>query len=323
VRIGLIFSVVLHILVFAAVFANFATGQKLSVNEPPPVPVEFITAAEFSEIKAGKRTAKAEEPVAPKADQPRPEAAPKPVEAPSPSPKPAPKEIVAAAPPPPPKPAPAPEPQKAPEAAPAPKAEVREEPKPRPEKKAEEPPRPKPKPAPRPERVPEKDRIAELVERPRPQSAPPQQSRFDADRIAALLNKDPAAGRPGRVEERRESWRPPSSLEEQAAGLQSGTGARMTMSELDALRAQIARCWSPPVGGLGGERIIVRLRIQMGEDGSILNQPRVLNREPSSYFDAAAGSAIRAVLSCQPYTLPAGKYDQWRDMILNFDPSQM
>lgn len=320
-RVGLIFSVILHLAVFAAVFANFATGHKLNVNEPPPVPVEFITAAEFSEIKAGRKNAKAEEPAAPKADQPKPEAAPKPVEAPAPSPRPAPKEIVAAAPPPPPKPAPAPapEPEKAPEPKPAPKPEVREEPKP--EKKAEE--KPKPKPAPKPERAPEKDRIADLIDKPRPQSAPPEKSRFDADRIAALLNKDPAAGRPGQAEERRESWRPPSSLEDQAAGLQSGTGARMTMSELDALRAQISRCWSPPVGGLGGERIIVRLRIQMGEDGSIQNPPRVLNREPSTYFDAAAGSAIRAVLSCQPYTLPAAKYDQWRDMILNFDPSQM
>jgi hypothetical protein len=33
---------------------------------------------------------------------------------------------------------------------------------------------------------------------------------------------------------------------------------------------------------------------------------------------------VRAVYQCQPYSsLPADKYAVWRDMILNFDPSQM
>ena len=38
---------------------------------------------------------------------------------------------------------------------------------------------------------------------------------------------------------------------------------------------------------------------------------------------AAADSAVRAVYQCQPYTLPSDKYALWRDMILNFDPSDM
>jgi hypothetical protein len=32
---------------------------------------------------------------------------------------------------------------------------------------------------------------------------------------------------------------------------------------------------------------------------------------------------VRAVYQCQPYTLPSDKYALWRDMILNFDPSDM
>ena len=44
-------------------------------------------------------------------------------------------------------------------------------------------------------------------------------------------------------------------------------------------------------------------------------------REPS---DAAARSAVAAVMGCQPYDkLPAEKYESWRDMIINFDPSLM
>ena len=34
-------------------------------------------------------------------------------------------------------------------------------------------------------------------------------------------------------------------------------------------------------------------------------------------------SAVRAVYQCQPYALPSEKYALWRDMILNFDPSDM
>jgi hypothetical protein len=32
---------------------------------------------------------------------------------------------------------------------------------------------------------------------------------------------------------------------------------------------------------------------------------------------------MRAVMQCQPYRMPAEKYDQWRDMLLTFDPRQM
>ena len=43
----------------------------------------------------------------------------------------------------------------------------------------------------------------------------------------------------------------------------------------------------------------------------------------SPFFQAAADSAVRAVFQCQPYELPSEKYALWRDMILNFDPSDM
>jgi colicin import membrane protein len=37
-----------------------------------------------------------------------------------------------------------------------------------------------------------------------------------------------------------------------------------------------------------------------------------------------AESAKRAILSCQPFTmLNPDHYDQWRDMEINFDPSEM
>ena len=97
----------------------------------------------------------------------------------------------------------------------------------------------------------------------------------------------------------------------------------MAVNEIDALRAKIAQCWSPPPGGLGADAIIVKLRLQLNEDGSLIGYPSVANSGSSPFFQAAADSAVRAVFQCQPYELPAEKFAVWHDMILNFDPRQM
>ena len=43
------------------------------------------------------------------------------------------------------------------------------------------------------------------------------------------------------------------------------------------------------------------------------------------FYRTMAESALRAVLNprCQPLRLPADKYDEWRVMVLNFDPRGM
>jgi colicin import membrane protein len=97
----------------------------------------------------------------------------------------------------------------------------------------------------------------------------------------------------------------------------------MSVNEIDALRARIAQCWNPPPGGLGADAIIVKLRLKLNEDGSLIGYPSVANSGSSPFFQAAADSAVRAVFQCQPYTLPSDKYSVWRDMILTFDPRQM
>ncbi len=41
------------------------------------------------------------------------------------------------------------------------------------------------------------------------------------------------------------------------------------------------------------------------------------------YYRAAAESARRAVMQCQNYDLPAESYDEWSELTLRFDPSEM
>ena len=60
-------------------------------------------------------------------------------------------------------------------------------------------------------------------------------------------------------------------------GQSNGTEMTMSVNEIDALRARIAQCWSPPPGGLGAEQIVVKLRMKLNEDGTLVGYPTVAN----------------------------------------------
>ncbi len=153
--------------------------------------------------------------------------------------------------------------------------------------------------------------------------------KFNPDSIAAILNKIPDAGgsvMPDKITKKTKRRRLASAQNAPVRGRRDGWANRVTASEIDFFRAQVSKCWSPPVGGLGSGHMIVKLRLKFEQDGSLRSMPRLLNRQNSAVFNAAADSAIRAVWQCQPYTMPREKYagDQgWNDMILNFNPSEM
>jgi outer membrane biosynthesis protein TonB len=177
-----------------------------------------------------------------------------------------------------------------------------------------------PKPAPKVEankdKKPAKPKQAEAKpKKPAPKAKKPD---FNTDRIAALLNKIPDA-----TDEPAPVLPSDEPAPNKVRGQSNGTEMTMSVNEIDALRARIAQCWSPPSGGLGADQIVVKLRLKLNEDGTLVGYPTVANRGSSPFFQAAADSAVRAVYQCQPYALPSDKYALWRDMILNFDPSEM
>lgn len=265
----------------------FALASWPETKMDPPVllqiPVDVVAPSEVTKIKAGMAEAKDEAPLAPKEEEPKPKAVAPPKE----------KEAEATPPPPP---------------APAPKAEEAKKPDP---VKAE---------TPQPARKPAPPKKAEAKpEPPKPKKPPITETKqdFNADRIAALLNKIPDAGRePNPLD-------PVDAPRKPVRGQSDGTQMTMSVNEIDALRARIAQCWSPPPGGLGADAIIVKLRLQLNEDGSLVGSPSIANSGSSPFFQAAADSAVRAVFQCQPYALPSEKYEVWRDMILTFDPRRM
>jgi hypothetical protein len=96
----------------------------------------------------------------------------------------------------------------------------------------------------------------------------------------------------------------------------------------DAIRSQLTPCWNLPTRPVDAAPVIVLLRIQLRNDGSLLVPPEILSiagvgASNTAYGRAVANSARRAVTLCSPLKLPLNLYDAWRDVEINFDPSQL
>jgi len=93
----------------------------------------------------------------------------------------------------------------------------------------------------------------------------------------------------------------------------------LSPNELNALIAQLKRCWNPPVGVVDAKDLSVVLQFSLNRDGSVSGQPILVNRASSPLFQVAVESAKRAVLGCQPFRLPAAKYEAWQDVEVKFN----
>ncbi|MBJ3776925.1 cell envelope integrity protein TolA [Acuticoccus mangrovi] len=134
---------------------------------------------------------------------------------------------------------------------------------------------------------------------------------FDADRLSQLINRTaPSGGGSGSAQ---------ASL-----GSESGRAqASLTLSEMDALRAQMQRCWNPPIGIEGGQDLVVTVQIRLAPDGSVVEIKQIGAQGLGALYDVAADAARRAVVQCQPYRLPPAKYEVWKDVQVNFDPRDL
>ncbi|MDA7810773.1 cell envelope biogenesis protein TolA [Candidatus Pelagibacter sp.] len=103
--------------------------------------------------------------------------------------------------------------------------------------------------------------------------------------------------------------------------------AGLTLSEEDALKAQIFGCWSIPLGLPFKEDLLVRIKLQLEPDGSIIKTEILdharMNRPGQEFYKVLAESALRAIKLCQPLRVPSTGYERWKDMQLNFDAREM
>ena len=101
----------------------------------------------------------------------------------------------------------------------------------------------------------------------------------------------------------------------------------LSLSEEDALKAQIFGCWSIPLGLPYNENLLVRIKLQLKPDGTIIKTEILdharMNKPGQGFYKVLAESALRAVKLCQPLRVPTTGYERWKELQLNFDAREM
>ena len=140
---------------------------------------------------------------------------------------------------------------------------------------------------------------------------------FDPNSIASLIDKskDEQAETTKKLDKVTQSQDPSMNL--------SG----LTLSEEDALKAQIFGCWSIPLGLPYNENLLVRIKLKLKPDGSVIKTEILdharMNKPGQAFYKVLAESALRAIQLCQPLRVPTTGYDRWKDLQLNFDAREM
>jgi hypothetical protein len=323
-RRSLIISGILHaVLLLWGVIAFVARP-----NEAPhadPLPVEFVSDTQFSQLTAGVKNAPKPidnaKPLVDKVGEPKPvkELAPKVVDKP---------EIRTDS---------APRPEPKPEAKSQPKVAEKSQPKPEPKtepKPAEKADKPKDKP--KPDQVADELKKDEAKKPPKPEK---KQREFKPDQIAEELKKDEAkkqrpspkfdADQVAALLDHREPQRQVATAESlnsvAALGAPVGQAAHLSQSELDALRAKLISLWNPPAAvSVHPDLYVVTIRIRLARNHRLVGQPEVLTSGDGPLFEATRDSAVRAVFQAQPYDmLSLTTYDQWKEIDINFDPREV
>lgn len=293
----LVASVALHVLVIGWGLVSFSSKVFDSVPEES-LPVDIVSSDQLAHVMAGTKTGKKENPK-PMAEK---VAEAKPVEdtvgkitekAPV---------VTDTAPPPQPKP-----PEKPVEKKPDP-------PKPVTENKPKE----EPKPVEKKPDTPHVDPIAEALKKeekkpqPKPQAqaaAQPQQQQkpkertFDQSKIAALLDKrDPS----------RQATTGETLNSNAALGLAKGKAADNSATWGSMFQAQVERCWKKPYGGIESQNPEAAFTIRLKRDGTLEGMPVPEGTPGTPYLRVYQESALRAIIECQPYNLPATYFEEWK-----------
>ena len=292
-------SIALHVLVIGWGLVSFSSKAFESIPEES-LPVDIISADQLAKVTAGMKTGKKENPK-PLVEKVA-EATPPPDDTVGKIDDKKPPIVTDTSPPPAPKPVEKPVEKKPDPPKPVVENKPKEEPKPI-EKKPD---------------PPKVDPIAEALKKeeakkPKPKqqakAAPPKPERpkaervFDESKIAALLDKrDPT----------RRSVTGDTLNSNAALGLAHGKAADNSATWGAMFKSQVERCWKKPYGGLEAQMTEAIFSIKLKRDGTLETTPTAVSNPSTPYFRVYQESALRAIIECQPYNLPAQFFDEWK-----------
>jgi outer membrane biosynthesis protein TonB len=293
----LVASIALHVLVIGWGLVSFSTRAFEQMPEES-LPVDIISADQLAKVTAGMKTGKKEnpKPLVEKVAQAKPaedavgkitEKAPVVTDtAPPPQPKVEEKPV-----------------EKKPDP-PKPVAEQKPKEEPKPIEKKPEPPKVDPiaealkkdekKPPPKP--------VAQAAKPPEP-AKPKTERAFDQSKIAALLDKrDPS----------RQAVTGETLNSNAALGLAKGRASDNSATWGSMFQQQVERCWKKPYGGIETQKPEAAFAIRLKRDGRLEGMPVPEGTPATPYLRVYQESALRAIIECQPYNLPAAYFEEWK-----------
>jgi outer membrane biosynthesis protein TonB len=139
---------------------------------------------------------------------------------------------------------------------------------------------------------------------PPPQPSKPKAERtFDQTKIAALLDKrDPS----------RNAATGDTLNSNAALGLSKGKAADNSATWGAMFQSQVERCWKKPYGGIESQNPEAAFAIRLKRDGTLEGMPVPEATPATPYLRVYQESALRAIIECQPYNLPAAYFDDWK-----------
>jgi len=140
---------------------------------------------------------------------------------------------------------------------------------------------------------------------------------FDPNQIAALIDKS--------KEETAQTLKKSKKLTQ--SNVKNSFANALTLSQEDALKAQIFGCWSLPLGLPYQENLLVRIKLRLKPDGTVLRSEILdharMNKPGQGFYKVLAESALRAISICQPLRVPPTSYEKWKELQLTFNPYEM
>ncbi|WP_028351336.1 cell envelope integrity protein TolA [Bradyrhizobium murdochi] len=138
---------------------------------------------------------------------------------------------------------------------------------------------------------------------PEPQKQRIVERHFDQNQIAALLDKrDPS----------RQATTGDTLNSNAALGTAKGAAADNSATWGSMFQRQVERCWKKPYGGIESQKPEVAFAIRLKRDGTLEGTPVPEGVPATPYLRVYQESALRAIIECQPYKLPAAFYDEWK-----------
>ena len=144
--------------------------------------------------------------------------------------------------------------------------------------------------------------VAQAAKPPEP-AKPKTERTFDQSKIAALLDKrDPT----------RQAVTGDSLNSNAALGVAKGTASDNSATWGAMFRSQVERCWKKPYGGIEVQKSEAAFAIRLKRDGTLEGMPVPEGAPATPYLRVYQESALRAIIECQPYNLPAAYFEEWK-----------